>query len=362
MASLRKRTWQTKNGITTRYELSYMTDGKQYKKTFKKKPTPQEMAEVTETTTNNPTVKEAIREYLDNHCKLHCKESTLETYENYYKVALIPLYKYKLKNLKRRDVEKFVIELKDKKAAKTVNNLLVFIKAFLNYAVENKAITENPAGKIKQIPLKRDAVKALSEEEMNCFIEKAGNQKLWVNVFFVLLVLTGIRISESIALEWSDLDFEKDTIDINKQFYRYRITPTKNYETRIIDMPHTLKLLLLKLKEISTSELVFSSSGKHINVNNMRERHFRHIIEEVEEELDIDLSEITPHCLRHTHATYLLSNGIPLIYVSKRLGHKDCKTTLNIYNHVLQSDNTKAINLLNKIKQSEIRAKKIKTQ
>lgn len=362
MASLRKRTWQTKNGITTRYELSYMIDGKQYKKTFKKKPTPQEMAEVTETTTNNPTVKEAIREYLDNHCKLHCKESTLETYENYYKVALIPLYKYKLKNLKRRDVEKFVIELKDIKAAKTVNNLLVFIKAFLNYAVENKIITENPAAKIKQIPLKRDAVKALSEEEMNCFIEKAGNQKLWVNVFFVLLVLTGIRISESIALEWSDFDFEKDTIDINKQFYRYRITPTKNYETRIIDMPHTLKLLLLKLKEISTSELVFSSNGKHINVNNMRERHFRHIIEEVEEELDIDLSEITPHCLRHTHATYLLSNGIPLIYVSKRLGHKDCKTTLNIYNHVLQSDNTKAINLLNKIKQSEIRAKKIKTQ
>lgn len=365
MASLRKRTWKTKKGETVRWELSYMVDGIQYKKTFKKKPTPQEMAEVTQTVTQNPTIKEWVREYLDNHCKMHCKESTLETYENYYKVAVTGLYRYHIKNFKRRDIEKFIIELKYKKAPKTVNNLLVFIKAFLNYAVENKIISENPAAKIKQIPLRKDSVKSLSDEGGRCFLEVLEEKPLWINAFFSLLFYTGMRISENIALEWKDFDFENNTIDVNKQFYRYRVTPTKNYETRIIEMPEPLKEILLRYKASiqNTDYLVFlSAEEKHISVNNMRERHFRKIIEEVEERLDIDLSDVTPHCLRHTHATYLLSNGIPLIYVSKRLGHKDCKTTLNIYNHVLQSDNSKALELLNKIKQSENRAKKLKTQ
>lgn len=83
-----------------------------------------------------------------------------------------------------------------------------------------------------------------------------------------------------------------------------------------------------------------------MRLNNLRDRHFKNIIEE---ELDIDLSGITPHALKHTHTTYLLSNGIPLIYVSKRLGHRDYKTTLNIYNHFLKTDTEQALNLLNKI-------------
>lgn len=349
MASLRKRTWETKNGITTRWELSYVVDGVQYKKTFKKKPTPQEMAEVTQTVTQNPFLKEFIPDYLDNHCKLHCKESTLETYENYYKIALVPLYRIRIKNLKRRDVEKFIIDLKDKKAPKTINNLLVFIKAFLNYAVENKIIPENPAAKIKQIPLKKDRVKTLTERQAQCFLKKLKERPLWIQAFFSVLYYTGMRISEGLALEWKDIEYDK--ININKQFYRQRVSPTKNYETRIIEMPLPLQKILKEYKASlkESQELVFCSNGKHISVNNMRERHFKNLIEDVEDELNEDMFGITPHCLRHTHATYLLSNGIPLIYVSNRLGHKDCKTTLNIYNHVMQSDSSKALNLLNKI-------------
>lgn len=82
----------------------------------------------------------------------------------------------------------------------------------------------------------------------------------------------------------------------------------------------------------------------------------------MEEISNKDFSWFTPHCLRHTHATYLLSNGIPLSYVSKRLGHRDTNTTLNIYNHALPSDNLKALNLLKNLNQSKIRAKKTEIQ
>lgn len=218
--------------------------------------------------------------------------------------------------------------------------------------VDLKFISENPARKIKPIPLKRDNAKALNDTERETFIIKAQNKPFWVYVFFMVILYQGLRISECIALEWADIDFKNKLMNINKQFYRYRVTPTKNYETRIIDIPDRLLELLKILYNKRVSDLVFNSpliAGKHINVNNMRERHFRDIIQEVEEELGTDLSGITPHSLRHTHATYLLQNGVPVIAVSRRLGHRDCKTTLNVYNHCMPTDNLKVINLLNNL-------------
>ena len=82
-------------------------------------------------------------------------------------------------------------------------------------------------------------------------------------------------------------------------------------------------------------------------MNNVRERYFNRYIKEIESELNCNMSDITPHCLRHTHASTLLSNGIPIKYVSKRLGHRNQKTTLDIYDNVLQTDKENAIQILN---------------
>ncbi len=351
--SVRKRTWKNKDGsITTRYLYDYFSNGTRKRISFDHKPTIKELAQIEDTVSKNPYFKEAINEYLNTHCKLHCKDSTIETYRNYTDVALKPLYIYKVKDFKRQHAERYILNLLESYSPKTVNNILTYLKSFFNYLLEIKIISENPIKKIKAAKLKKSEVKALTYEQMQSFIKHAKNKPFWVYVFFMTILKQGLRISECIALEWSDIDFKKQKMSINKQYYRYRITPTKNYETRIIDIPDSLLELLKKLYKTKTSELLFNSTlinGKHVNVNNMRERHFRSIINEVEEELDLDLDDITPHCLRHTHATYLLQNGVPVIAVSRRLGHRDCKTTLNIYNHCMPTDNEKIINLLNSI-------------
>lgn len=356
---LRKRSWETKNGITVRYEFTYMLNGKQRRKTFKKKPTIEELAKITQTTVDNPNFKDAIEDYISS-CSLHCKDSTIETYNNYKENALKSLMFFKIKNLNKNIMSKILIELKGKYSPKTYNNLLMFLKGFFNYFVDCKIINESPIRKIKPLKLGKKLAKAMDEQTRNCFIEKATHCPFWVYVFFMTMLEMGLRISECIALEWQDIDFDNKKMSINKQFYRHRLTSTKNYEMRDIDIPDDLLELLKELK--ITSYLIFNAPteiGKYASVNNLREKHFENIKREMEEELDKDLSWLTPHCLRHTHATYLLSNGIPLKYVSERLGHKDTETTLNIYNHVLPSDNTKAINLLNqiKLKKNENRAK-----
>ena len=66
MASFSKRTWTTKKGVVkTAWEFSYYKDGIRYRKTFKKKPTLEEMNEVTKTTAQNPLFKEAIEDYIN---------------------------------------------------------------------------------------------------------------------------------------------------------------------------------------------------------------------------------------------------------------------------------------------------------
>ncbi len=349
MATIKKRSWQTKKGISTAWEVSYYKDGTRHRKTFKRKPTLDEIAALSQTTIKNPYFKEALEDYI-KACSLHCKESTIETYNNYKEVALSSLHFKKLKTLNRNEMSKFLIELKEEKAPKTFNNILMFLKGFFNYMVEIKTISENPIRKIKSLPIGTKQAKALEENVRVCFIKYSEKAPPWVHLFFMTMYYMGLRISECIALEWSDIDLKNKTMSINKQYYRYRLTSTKNYETRIIDMPDSL--IELYKKQVHISPLVFNSSktpGKHVNVNNLRETYFEKIIEAVEDELDLNLSDITPHCLRHTHATYLLSNGIPVKYVSERLGHRDTNTTLNIYNHVLPSDNKKALDLLNNL-------------
>lgn len=365
MASFSKRTWTTKKGVVkTAWEFSYYKDGIRYRKTFKKKPTLDEMNEVTKTTSKNPYFKEALECYI-NELSLHCKESTIETYNNYKKVSLSPLFLYKIKSLKSEILIDFLKDFKEKHKPKTYNNLLMFLKGFLEFCVDKKYISQNPIKKQKSIRIPDTPADAMNQELTELFIKHSKNTPFWVYVFFMILLYMGLRISECVALNRADIDLSNAKMNINKQFYRGRATSTKNYATRVIDIPQNLIRLLkvyLRITAKYNSPLLFNApteTGKYCNVNNIREHHFRNIVQAMENELDRDLSYITPHILRHTHATYLLSKGIQLKYVSERLGHKNAKTTLNVYNHVLPTDNKKAMELLNNINSRKKDAKMV---
>ena len=364
MASFSKRTWTTKKGIVkTAWEFSYYKDGVRYRKTFKKKPTLDEMNAITKTTAKNPYFKEALTNYIDE-LSLHCKESTIETYNNYKKNALEPLYMYKIKSLNKDFMIAFLKDFKENHAPKTYNNILTFLKGFFEDCIEKKYIGENPLKKVKAIPIPDTQATAMDEELTDLFIKHSRSAPFWVYVFFMTMLYMGLRISECIALERADIDIENKKMNINKQYYRLRLTSTKNYATRIIDIPDNLLRILkiyLRVTRGLNSPLLFNSpdeAGKYANVNNLRERHFENIKRAMENETGMDLSILTPHSLRHTHASYLLSKGVQLKYVSERLGHKNAKTTLNVYNHVLPSDNSKAMDLLNNINSRKKDAKK----
>ena len=171
-----------------------------------------------------------------------------------------------------------------------------------------------------------------------------------LNKIFNYIIATGIstgaRYSEVVAITWKDINFLNETININKSWDSVinNFKPTKTEAgNRVIEIDDGLTNLLKKLKHeqlnyfkeikrpISINELTFLNKSLTIITNAALNKDLRNI----ENKLNIN-PIITFHGLRHTHVSYLISKGIDINYISKRLGHSNVSVTMNIYTHLLK--------------------------
>lgn len=74
----------------------------------------------------------------------------------------------------------------------------------------------------------------------------------------------------------------------------------------------------------------------------------------------VNIRKIKIHDFRHSHTTFLLSNGILITIISKRLGHTDISMTLNVYSHLIPEDEDKSISLINRINGKNIKIREFK--
>jgi integrase len=174
-------------------------------------------------------------------------------------------------------------------------------------------------------------------------------------ILFMLLAYTGMRAGELCALKWSDIDFEEQTISINKTYYN----PTNNSKEftllthktrsskRVIDIDDTVIKLLKKHKAFQNKiimnkrdmyyegNFVFSSIDKYPG--------YPFYIKKIENRMKRLLKlanlnpKLTPHSLRHTHTSLLAEAGVSLELIMNRLGHEDEKTTRSVYLHVTKN-------------------------
>ena len=173
----------------------------------------------------------------------------------------------------------------------------------------------------------------------------------------MLMMYTGLRIGEALALTWDDINFADNLIFVNKSNTYLPIDgkytsivqdscKTAN-STRVLPMAQKAKEALFKLKEMSGNNnlVITTANGKtptRASIGRSLSRMSRNagIIERNETR--------GPHSLRHTFATMLFENGCSTKIVSELLGHCDSKVTENIYIHVIQKQKIKAIEDLDK--------------
>lgn len=160
-----------------------------------------------------------------------------------------------------------------------------------------------------------------------------------------LLYWTGMRKGELYALTWNKIDFKDKTILIDRSLQRINgksiVTTTKTYESRIIKLPDTTINQLKEYKDhcynIDPLDYVFDWEKQFI------EKGIR------QASATAGISRIHVHGLRHSHASFLISQGVNVVLVAKRLGHKDIKMTLNTYSHFFPTDENNLIDNINKL-------------
>lgn len=357
MAGISKKSWKTKQGIRSYYEITYYENGVQKKKGgFKTKIEAQiALKDVITEKNTDITIEKLSQEYLTRHCTLNCKPSTIALYESYMKTSLKDLKRFKTKEITKRDVESLILALKNREISnKTINGIVTFLQAMLNYAVDNEFLSKNPIGKIKKLPQIKPPVRFLNEAQIEVFLDLAKNCPDPYYVFFYTAVKTGMRRGELLALEWSDIDFKRERISVNKQIYRGVTQTTKTGKERFVDISASLLQVMKehKLKNKILTKYVFHNyQGQPLHPWNMENTYFKPLLKECNEVLDKDnqIEKLRFHDLRHTYATYLLSKGIPVKYVQEQLGHATARMTLDTYASVMPSVKFGALELLDKL-------------
>src|SRR5690625_510676 len=190
---------------------------------------------------------------------------------------------------------------------------------------------------------------------LNCF-EKEGNLRRYT--FFHLLAFSGMRKSEGFGLMWRDIDFVSNEIRINKAVARSEeglyLGPTKNGLSRNIKMDNKTMDLLKEWKmeqaeeylelgfnTLGKNQLVFPNTKNELHEPNKTYQWLKRVLDKYQ------LKSITTHGLRHTHCSLLFEAKAPLKEVQVRLGHKDVKTTLDVYTHVTKKAQASTIEKFN---------------
>ena len=145
-------------------------------------------------------------------------------------------------------------------------------------------------------------------------------------------IYTGMRLGEITALEWSDIDFDKQTISITKTWSsvtREAKSPKTESSNRVIVVNKHLLDVLLQLKD-NGHDMIFKTLHG-MPVSRSANASLRSFLKKA----GINKPGYHFHSLRHSHVAYLLANGIDLYAISKRLGHKDMTVTAKTYAYLI---------------------------
>lgn len=294
--------------------------------------------------------EEAYKNYLNYVSKRHKKQGLVALASN-FNSRILPYFKGKdISNISKIDIlgwQNYIYDLNFKNSYN--DKLLIELRKFLKFCHNYYDINESIYLTLEPFVKKCEDNKSdfYTIQEFNKFIKCVDNEIY--KQFFTFMFFTGTRPGETFALRFSDL--EENIIHIRHNLTtkggRTLDTP-KNYSSiRDIKIDNILKKDLLKLKKyyygkykVPDTDLFIFGGIKPLSPSSCN-RHKKKACYKA------NLRPITLHQFRHSHATLLLSNGIMLNEVSRRLGHSKTSTTLNVYCHTSLEQEKKSIRTLN---------------
>lgn len=305
---------------------------------------------------NDMTFKDLILEF-DNFKKNSVKITTYNSYKKYYdNMSLLSKVKLKDFNINifnnwKNGINKLRI------STTTKNNNYKFLRAILNYAIKFHNFNfNNVLGKMNNFDNPNEFKKEMLIWENNEYEEFIKEEKdIRYKALFEVLYFCGLRKGEANALNWNDVDFENNTININKNVAlkikgkKYILIPPKTKNSiRILPLSqrviNDLKELLKYYKEYNNFTYDWFIFGGICPLPETTiEKHKNNCCKKA------DVKQIRIHDFRHSCASLLISKGANVYLVSRYLGHNNINTTLNTYAHLFKNDLKELVKELDKL-------------
>lgn len=299
------------------------------------------------------TLDEFAKEYFELQ-KTQIREHTLARNIAHYNNHIGSTFGYlSLGSINPMELEKWQNQLLQKFKKGTVQRYRSVFYSILEKAFFNDLIIKNPFKKVlapkMQKNQKVEEIEPFSRTELSIILQNSNG---YMKNFIKLMVSTGMRPGEIIALKWEDIDFSKKIIKVEKTRLRSKkdTEPVDGYtktsaSDRKVDLLHNaLKALDAQQELTGYQQYVFLNSSKNPFYNHdIVSLNFKNILKQS------GVKERVLYNLRHTFASQMISQGIDIVWVSRMLGHKDVSITLKIYTKFIQEDDQIRFKKIDKI-------------
>lgn len=246
--------------------------------------------------------------------------------------------KTRIKDINRNSYQKFINNYGEDHSKITVKKLHGVVRACISDAYDEGIVPQNFTNRINVVWNEQNTRKieylSIAEIKKLINVTKTTLEHKYTTPYIILTAIyTGMRLGEIMALQWSDIDQIKQTININKS-YDYiskKIKPPKNESSkRVIYVSKALLNILNDLKQ-NNHKFIFAESNNKLPSNTA----INHALQNRLRKADIFKRGFHFHSLRHCHVAYLVAHHVDWYEISKRLGHSNIGITMDTYSYMI---------------------------
>jgi len=278
-----------------------------------------------------------VKKELDAFCAYlrYEKNASSHTIDGYNRdlsqlQAYLDQRRIRLKDVDNVAIRGFLASLFEKgEKRSTMARKLAAIRSFFRFCIRKKWLEDNPA-KVVATPKQEEHVPSfLSEEEMKSFLDMPGSKKILDvrdKAVLELLYATGVRVSELVGMNLNDIGFTERLIRVRGKGKKERLIPFG------LTAEVSLKIYLRRRGEIHKGDIDLDACFLNYRGNRLSSRSVERIVDKYIRDSAVR-RKISPHSLRHSFASHLLSRGADLRVIQELLGHASLATTQK-YTHL----------------------------
>ncbi len=292
-----------------------------------------------------PTLEDFVPVFMTSDAEANRnKPSTIQGKYSVINYRLIPMFgKKRLNQITALDVQSLKAAMKDTRP-KTVNNTLVVLNKLLKVAVKFGVLDSMPV----RIELLRNEPPEMRFYEFGQYadlVEAAGKLDPLTLAMVLLGGDAGLRLGEMLAFEWSDIDFKRHILSIQRGEWRGKVSLPKGGRARKVPMTIALAEALSQLRHLRGPRVFYRDPHQDPAKNVMSQQTLKSWMAAAQKRANLEVTSGI-HILRHTFCSHLAMKGAAAVAIKELAGHRSLATTMR-YMHLSPSEKERAIAMLN---------------